>query len=366
MLQCQRCQQWFHQECIRNPNVSQLLFGDRFYEFVCTLCTGTSVEVVRRLHMGWVDALHLILFNLIVTNRKEHHDLETAIIPLLKKKLKYLQSPSSVLHSSRIEPKYLEALLKSNKTRFKCGSSSKRSKFWTLIKVGPPLAPHNKIQFQNYTTSVDVNFKKTGTTTTTTTTTRRPALKLAKKRDSDLFNNGDSSDASSFGSLDSFIPRPKNFAGRNNPFRTEIVAADFATTFLRPSKRDRKRRWSPPSLGSAGSSPHSSISSLSSNNESIAPALAPVVIPVVAKKANVVEDWKVVKDLKWSINSYFEANHRMARGEKFHVLAKRFDCKIGEIQHLMAWEQPITKPFLSPPKNSQIIKPESEEELSSS
>ena len=149
MLQCQKCQQWFHQECIRNPNVLQLLLGDRFWEFVCCLCTGTSEETVRRLNIGYVDALHLILFNLIVANRKEHHDLETAIIPLFKKKLKFLAPPSSttsVLRSSRIEPNYIESLLKANKSRFKSGGSSwkRQSKYWTLIKVGPPLAPHNK------------------------------------------------------------------------------------------------------------------------------------------------------------------------------------------------------------------------------
>ena len=122
MLQCQRCHQWFHQECIRNPNVPQLLLGDRFWEFICTLCTGTTEETVNRLNIGWVDALHLILFNLIVSNRKEHHDLETAIIPLLRKKLKILQTtcPSqgvSVLKSSRLhDPANIESLLKSNKS----------------------------------------------------------------------------------------------------------------------------------------------------------------------------------------------------------------------------------------------------------
>ena len=113
MLQCQRCQQWFHQECIRNPKIPQLLWGDRFWNFVCTLCNGTTEEIVEKLPMGWVDALHLILFNLIVTNRKEHHDLETAIIPLFKKKLKLLQMSHSVsvLKSSRIEqPNFLESL----------------------------------------------------------------------------------------------------------------------------------------------------------------------------------------------------------------------------------------------------------------
>jgi hypothetical protein len=182
MLQCGRCQQWFHQECIRNPNVPQLLLGDRFWEFVCTLCTGTTEETVRRLYIGWVDALHLILFNLIVSNRKEHHDLETAIIPLFKKKLAILQSPSSVLKSSRIELNHLESLLRANKSRFKCGSSSsKRTRYWTLIKVGPPLAPHNKA-YQKDSSVIDVNFKCKQNqlfTSKQTSQPRRPALKTA-------------------------------------------------------------------------------------------------------------------------------------------------------------------------------------------
>ena len=37
---------------------------------------------------------------------------------------------------------------------------------------------------------------------------------------------------------------------------------------------------------------------------------------------------------------------RMARGEDFNVMAKRLNSN-GDVQHLMAWEQPITKPFLA-------------------
>ena len=77
MLQCQRCQQWFHQECIRNPKIPQLLWGDRFWNFVCTICSGTTQEIVEKLPMGWVNALHLILFNLIgnvqlIFHKKNH------------------------------------------------------------------------------------------------------------------------------------------------------------------------------------------------------------------------------------------------------------------------------------------------------
>ena len=137
---------------------------------------------------------------------------------------------------------------------------------------------------------------------------RRPALKNAmnnlknKKKmvkRKDLDSLGESSDASSFGSLDAFIPRPKDFEGENHPFKSE-------TEFLEPldfffikkcSKRENRRKFrSPPcsSLGSAGSSPHSSISSLSSDN-------------VHHQHPSVTNDQV---DLKWSLNSYFGANHR--------------------------------------------------------
>ena len=432
MLQCQKCQQWFHQECIRNPNVSQLLMGDRFYEFVCTLCTGTTEEILNRLPVGWVDALHLILFNLIVSNRKEHHDLDTAIIPLLKKKLKIFACPSSVLKSSRIEPNFIESLLKANKSKFKCGSkSSKKTRYWTLVKVGPPLAPHNKIH-QKDSSVIDVNFKSKQNHNTANGSSssnagsggsqdqfnlhqRRPALKsaengksvtlkLTKKssfknkfnsfKDSihtansknfakEFTNEASRTNKWSLGTLDTFIPRPKDFLGLNNPFRTEVPVSDsdYASSFLRPPcLTKRKRKWSPPSLGSAGSSPHSSISSLSSASDH-PPSINNNKFEDVCGSGNIsgnsscsestnMDTWKnnnenssspssstsptssSVKHLKWSINSYFEADSRIARGEKFQVIAKRQDCK-GQEQHLVAWKDPITKPFLSPTSSSR-------------
>ena len=61
----------------------------------------------------------------------------------------------------------------------------------------------------------------------------------------------------------------------------------------------------------------------------------------------------MVKDLKWSLSSYFGANHRIARGEKFQVIAKRLTSN-GDVQHLMAWDQPITRPFLISTTTSTI------------
>ena len=140
MLQCRRCHQWFHQKCIRNPALGTLLFGDRFYKFVCTLCTGTCEEIIERLPLSWTDALTLVLFNLTVIHSKKHHDIETAIIPFFKRKLKSLQCSASVLKSSRVEANHIHAILTSNKSRFKPGSQHRKgSTFWGLKDLVPPM-----------------------------------------------------------------------------------------------------------------------------------------------------------------------------------------------------------------------------------
>ena len=116
-----------------------MLLGDRFYDFVCTLCTGTCEEEVTRLDLNWADALHLTLFNLTVVNNKKYHDLDTSILPFLKRRWKSLQGPGCLLKISRLDPEFIGSLLSSRTSRFRCGSESKkRSNYWGLCQVAPP------------------------------------------------------------------------------------------------------------------------------------------------------------------------------------------------------------------------------------
>ena len=79
------------QDCTRVSHTSPLLLGDRFFDFVCTLCTGTCEEILQRIDLTMTDALQLTLFNLTVQNSKKFHNLESAIIPFIRTKWKSLQ-----------------------------------------------------------------------------------------------------------------------------------------------------------------------------------------------------------------------------------------------------------------------------------
>lgn len=95
MLQCSRCQQWFHEKCLRSLKYP-LFLGDRFYIFVCSMCN-FGTEFVRRLEMTWVDLVHLVLYNLNQHEPKRRFfDVETVIIPYLVEFWEILQLSSQV------------------------------------------------------------------------------------------------------------------------------------------------------------------------------------------------------------------------------------------------------------------------------
>lgn len=68
-----------------------MMHGDRFYDFVCALCSPTHKETIRRLHMGIADALHVVIFNLTVRNMNKFHNLNEEIVKHFKSARKALE-----------------------------------------------------------------------------------------------------------------------------------------------------------------------------------------------------------------------------------------------------------------------------------
>ncbi|XP_046984913.1 metal-response element-binding transcription factor 2 [Schistocerca americana] len=141
MLQCGRCQQWFHERCVRCLQYP-LFCGDRFYVFVCSLCNHGK-EFVRRLEMKWVDIIHLTLFNLTVYNAKKYYDLDTTIVPYVNNNWTAFQLPPKILDIGVEERRdNILSVLTNNRNRFKCGREiKKRTTIWGLRVRVPPPAP---------------------------------------------------------------------------------------------------------------------------------------------------------------------------------------------------------------------------------
>merc|ERR1719410_3093249 len=140
----------------------QILIG-RFFKFTCTLCNGKEEESIQRLEMGMVDALHLVIFNLIISKNQKYHQLETSIIPLMKKKIKYLTDNGSNTHIklSQLTAEHLYRYLGNNKSRFKCGSETgQQSCFWGLRKMVAPWLPSKYLMYRPRHCKVSTGIKR--------------------------------------------------------------------------------------------------------------------------------------------------------------------------------------------------------------
>ena len=250
----------------------------RFFKFTCTLCNGKEEEIIQRLELGVVDALHLVILNLILSKNQKFHDIETSIIPLIKKKLKYLTDNGTNAHVklSMITSDHIIKILSNNKTRFKCGSETgQQSGFWGLRRMVAPWLPSKYLLYRPKYCQVSSSLKRLKETLIQPNNKKgqfygkkpepgrslgKPALKnvmnvvskkssLKRGRPKDLTHDFSDSSTSSFGTLDLLIKPPKDFSGANNPFR---LSSD--------SKRSSGSSSDPSSSSTpAGSEPGTSI-----------------------------------------------------------------------------------------------------------
>ena len=197
------------------------------------MCNGTHEETIQRLDLGIVDALHLVILNLIISKNQKFHDLEISILPFMKKKLKYLTGDRNnpQFKQNKIETENIVKILASNKTRFMCGSETgQQSSLWGLRKMMAPWLPSKYLM---YTPKFcrEISSKKRLKETLIKPNNKNGVFQKRKRvgknlvkgslkrgRLKDLTSNLSDSDASSFGTLDLLIKPPKDFSGRNNPF----------------------------------------------------------------------------------------------------------------------------------------------------
>ncbi|XP_052900356.1 polycomb protein Pcl [Anopheles moucheti] len=142
MLQCRRCEQWFHGRCVRSLQFP-IFHGDTFYVFICSICNHGH-EFVRRLVVSASNLAHLVLYNLIMRNGRRFYGLRTAILPYIEDNQRTLQLSDKFLKLSTNErADLLLNTFKSNKNRFYNGKDfNLSSQLWSLHQpVPPPVEP---------------------------------------------------------------------------------------------------------------------------------------------------------------------------------------------------------------------------------
>ncbi|KAB7495944.1 Metal-response element-binding transcription factor 2, partial [Armadillidium nasatum] len=345
MLQCQRCKQWFHEACVDCVH-TPLLYGDRFYVFVCSLCN-EGCEFLHRLDLKWVDVVHLSVFNLTLQEAKMYFEYDSGITQWVTDNWEFLQCPLG-LQNVRVNERKYEVLriLEGNKPRFKCAKEcKKKASMWGLRARVPPPVPtitlppaviteHSikHIVVRNKKSSVSPPLRRSvklkGEKEEVDTSPHR--ISPAKKRPYSL---GPSLPSPPFSFAIEDEDEERDCEEEEEEEEEEEVPVgeldDDDDDAKKGGKRKRKRDGCavPSSTSIRNCVDYALSGRLQKRNSSDG----------TSNKEDGSTNYSL-SDLKSSVNSYFGAENRIANGEKFRILAKRTNSRDSKTQYLIEWE----------------------------
>ncbi|XP_016109418.1 metal-response element-binding transcription factor 2-like isoform X2 [Sinocyclocheilus grahami] len=383
MLQCNKCKQWFHEACIQCFQKA-MLFGDRFYLFICSVCN-SGPEYLKRLPLRWEDVAHLSLYNLSVIHKKKYFDSELELMTYINENWDRLQL-GELADTPRAE-RYeciLEAL-NSNLNMFMSGKEIKKKKHLFGLRIRFPPAPQSSELLSGREpekASHEIKIKGRKATkpphssSTVTNGVKKGKRKhhthsletLAKlRRSSELLAQNDgkfptldnnsldlvaSKSAKSEKSLPSSSTSDVESVGATSTSETTSTSLSRQSSLGSPSGPRTGCLWSTitqPPIKRRRGRPRRALQPPN-------PEIPPPCNPELQPSNNVPEPSPLpsclysgmdimqgldpntqLNNLKSSISTYFGAAGRLACGEKYRVLARRV-TNDGKVQYLVEWE----------------------------
>ncbi|BES94008.1 Hypothetical proteinD [Nesidiocoris tenuis] len=395
MLQCSRCRQWFHARCIESLRMP-LLFGDRFFVFICSICN-SGKEFLRRLEVKWLDLVHLAIFNLTLTKAAKYQDVDEDIVIFLNDHWDNLQLPPKLRDTHLSDRRdHVLSMLNANRNRFRyLREMKKRTTMWGLKhRVTPPTpvfslppnrplcdeilldawqnnprlrflppTPADKLEEKNYDLYPDweqnesslpglellhVNTRPlilpTGVPATMHNSPKEtqdlpptPPSSESNMEAPPTLQDTSGDESSSRGTQDSTIPPQLDYEGRNNSFRSMLPVG--MTPLVRPAKRRLSEKDI--RVTSSGEIKRRRVMRRGAKlagrtvqvlEKRLKRPRSGQVTPTASPMKNVASSSYSLEDL----NSYFGASNRIASGEKFKIRARR-TLPNGKTQYLIDW-----------------------------
>uniref|UniRef100_A0A665UH09 PHD-type domain-containing protein n=1 Tax=Echeneis naucrates TaxID=173247 RepID=A0A665UH09_ECHNA len=320
MLQCDRCQQWFHEACLHCLQMP-LLYGDRFYLFICSVCNG-GPEYLSRLPLTWEDVTHLSLYNLSVIHKKKYFDSEMHLMAYINDNWELLQlgELANTPRSERYEC-VLEAL-NNNNSMFMSGKEVKKKKHLFGLRIRFPPSPPNSDEPTSRVmerASHEITIKGCKSTKALSGMGNERSLLPSQ-----------TSDVESIGALSTSETTSTSISRQSRYTLTTACIMPISSPPLK-RKRGRPRRALQPPNPEIPPPSHAEPNPSATEMLSALPGLHSTDI------VHGMDPNSQLSHLKSSISSYFGAAGRLACGEKYKVLARRVTLD-GKVQYLVEWE----------------------------
>uniref|UniRef100_A0A9J8BLW4 Metal-response element-binding transcription factor 2 n=2 Tax=Cyprinus carpio TaxID=7962 RepID=A0A9J8BLW4_CYPCA len=321
MLQCNKCKQWFHEACIQCFQ-KLMLFGDRFYLFICSVCN-SGPEYLKRLPLRWKDVAHLSLYNLSVIHKKKYFDSELELMTYINENWDRLQL-GELADTPRAERyEWILEALNSNLNMFMSGKEIKKKKHLFGLRIRFPPAPQSsELLSGREPEKASHEIKIKGRKATKPPHSSRLVIAylvllalLEKSLPSSSTSDVESVGATSTSETTSTTLSRQSSLGSPSGPRTGCL---WSTITQPPFKRHRGR-------------PRRAL------NNAPEPSPFPSCLYSGMDIMQGLDPNTQLNHLKSSISTYFGAAGRLACGEKYRVLARRV-TNDGKEQYLVEWE----------------------------